>query len=142
MTNWSKTSSTSERLKEAMHIRQLKQADLARVTGLAKGGISNYVTGRYEPKSDVINKLAKALNCSEMWLWGYDVPMERRDTKSSPSDKVDLSEGEKMWLELYHKLSDESKEIMVATMESFDKLPKDRQQFVLQALRISLGHQE
>ena len=78
MNNWSKTSSTSARLKEAMQIRNMKQADLARATGLAKGGISNYVTGRYEPKSDVISKLAKVLNCSEMWLWGYDVPMERK----------------------------------------------------------------
>ena len=103
MANWSKTSSTSERLKEAMHIRQLKQADLARITGLAKGGISNYVTGRYEPKSDVINKLAKALNCSEMWLWGYNVPMERSDPKNSPPDKDNLSEGEKMLLDLFRR---------------------------------------
>lgn len=124
MSNWSKTSSTSERLKEAMRIRQVKQADLARATGLAKGGISNYVTGRYEPKSDVINKLAKALNCSEMWLWGYDVPMERQNTRSSPSDKVDLSDGEKILLDL------------------FRRVPDDKQELVLQMIRVALGNQE
>ena len=121
MTNWSKTSSTSERLKEAMKIRQLKQADLARVTGLAKGGISNYVTGRYEPKSDVISKLAKALNCSEMWLWGYDVPMERQTV--SPSE-IELSEGEKVLLDL------------------FRRVPNDKQQLVLQMIRVALGSRE
>jgi transcriptional regulator with XRE-family HTH domain len=122
MANWSKTSSTSERLKEAMRIRQLKQADLSRATGLAKGGISNYVTGRYEPKSDVISKLAKALNCSEMWLWGYDVPMERQ--KNVPSDESDLNEGEKLLLDL------------------FRKIPEDQQQLYLRILRSALGNQE
>ena len=77
MSDWNKTSNTAERLKEAMRLKNMKQADLARATGLGKGGISNYVMGRYEPKSDVISKLAQALNCSEMWLWGYDVPKTR-----------------------------------------------------------------
>lgn len=122
MAIWSKTSSTSKRLKEAMQIRQMKQADLARSTGLAKGGISNYVTGRYEPKSDVISKLAKALNCSEMWLWGYDVPMERQEIVS-PEEPI-LSEGEKMLLDL------------------FRRVPNDKQQLVLQMIRVALGSQE
>ena len=121
MPSWSKTSSTSERLKEAMRIRQLKQADLSRATGLAKGGISNYVTGRYEPKSDVISKLAKALNCSEMWLWGYDVPMERQEKKIVPSEPSDLSEGEKLLLNL------------------FRQVPEDQQQLVLGMIRAALN---
>jgi transcriptional regulator with XRE-family HTH domain len=103
-----------------MRIRQLKQADLARATGLAKGGISNYITGRYEPKSDVISKLAKALNCSEMWLWGYDVPMERQDKNNSP-DELELSEGEKMLLNL------------------FRQVPEDQQQLVLGMIRAALN---
>ena len=122
MNNWSKTSSTSARLKEAMQIRNMKQADLARATGLAKGGISNYVTGRYEPKSDVISKLAKVLNCSEMWLWGYDVPMERKN--NTPTEESDLNDGEKLLLEL------------------FRKIPEDQQQIYLRILRSALGNQE
>ena len=136
MPSWSKTSSTSDRLKEIMHIREMKQADLARATGLAKGGISNYITGRYEPKSDVISKLAKALNCSEMWLWGYDVPMERQKTLS-PED-----EGEKLWMELYNRLSDETKAVCINMMESFDKIPTDKQRFVLEMIRVALGNQK
>ncbi len=101
----------------------MKQADLARATGLNKGGISNYVTGRYEPKSDVISKLAKALNCSEMWLWGYDVPMERQENKPSPTEPT-LSEGEKILLNL------------------FRRVPEEQQQLVLQMIRVALGTQE
>lgn len=65
----------SERLQAIMTKRDVKQAELARSTGISKGAISNYVLGRYEPKKDIIGKLATALNCSAMWLWGYDVPM-------------------------------------------------------------------
>ena len=105
-----------------MRIRNMKQVDLVRATGLAKGGISNYVTGRYEPKSDVISKLAKALDCSEMWLWGYDVPMERE--KNSPSDKLQLAEGEQLLLEL------------------FRQVPVDQQELVLQMIRVALKRKE
>ena len=84
-------------------------ADLAKATGLGKGGISNYVVGRYEPKADVISKLAKALNCSEMWLWGYDVPMERPNTR--PCEKA-LTENalDDVLLELLTELSNLTEE--------------------------------
>ena len=121
MEKWSKTSNTSERLKEAMRIANMKQTDLARATGLGKGGISNYVIGRYEPKSNIISVLAEALNVDPVWLMGYDVPMERK--KPSP-DKVELTEGEKMLLDL------------------FKRVPEDKQQLVLQMIRAALGNQE
>lgn len=120
MGEWIKCSTTAKRLKEAMDKTHMKQADLARVTGLSKGGISNYVTGRYEPKSDIISKLAKALNCSEMWLWGYDVPMER--TKTPSPSKEDLTEEEKVLLDL------------------FNRVPEDKQKLVIQMIRVALGN--
>lgn len=137
MPNWVKTSTTSERLQEAMRVAQMKQADLARATGLSKGGISNYVTGRYEPKSDIVSKLAEALGVSEMWLWGYDVPMERR--KSFSLEEPMLSEGEKLWLELYHRVSDDTRDLLVNMMVSFERLPEDRKEFALQVIRAALG---
>lgn len=122
MEGWRKNSTTSKRLKEAMEASQMKQADLARATGLSKGGISNYVIGRYEPKSDIISKLSKALNCSEMWLMGYDVPKERRQEKALSESK--LTEGEEMLLNL------------------FRQVPEDSQQLVLQMIRAALGNRE
>jgi transcriptional regulator with XRE-family HTH domain len=56
-----------------------RQADLARETGVDKGAMSNYLKGKYEPKQDVVYKLAQALNVSEMWLWGYDCKMDRTE---------------------------------------------------------------
>ena len=68
---------TANRLKAAMTKAGKKQADIVRETGIDKGSMSHYLKGKYEPKQDVIFNLAKALNVSEMWLWGYDCPMER-----------------------------------------------------------------
>lgn len=118
MKNWVKTSTTSSRLKEIMDIKHIKQAELSRITGISRGAISNYVLGRYEPKADIINKFATALNCSEMWLMGYDAPMERTDIQQSTS--MELSKGEKMLLDL------------------FRKIPESQQQMVLQMISVAL----
>lgn len=72
-----RTATTPDRIREALNLSGKKQIDLSRETGIDKGSISNYIAGRYEPKNEAIYKLALALNVSEMWLWGYDVPMER-----------------------------------------------------------------
>ena len=121
MENWVKNSTTSIRLQEIMREKGVKQAELARMTGISRGAISNYVLGRYEPKSDIINKFAKALNCSEMWLWGYDVPMRRQETISP--NEPQLTEGEELLLEL------------------FRQIPEDAQKMYLEVLRASLKNQ-
>lgn len=113
MKNWVKTSTTSARLQEIMNSKHIKQAELVKMTGISRGAISNYVLGRYEPKADIVNKLAVALNCSEMWLMGYDVPMERIDIHQSTS--IELSEGEKMMLDLF-RLIPENQQSLVLDM--------------------------
>ena len=74
---YKKAASVSERLKMALKETGLRQADLVRATGIDKGSISHYVSGRYEPKSDAISKLAFVFNVSEAWLWGFDAPKDR-----------------------------------------------------------------
>ena len=68
---------TAARIKEGMEIRSLKQADLVEMTGISKGALSSYISGRYVPKQNNIYLISKALNVSEAWLLGLDVPMER-----------------------------------------------------------------
>lgn len=51
-----------------------------------KGALSSYISGRYNPKQNNTYLIAKALNVSEAWLMGADVPMERpRDPQSNVS---------------------------------------------------------
>lgn len=75
--------SISNRIKTAMDMYNLKQSDLVVRTGISKGALSSYITGRYLPKQNNIHLIAKALNVSESWLMGADVPMNRTLTKSS-----------------------------------------------------------
>lgn len=101
---------TSERLKEAMHLTGKKQADLVRETGIDKGSISHYVSGKYEPKDKGIHKLAVALDVSEMWLWGYDVPMERPQSKKNSgaiSDTTAKMMRDKEFFEIVNRIAND-----------------------------------
>ena len=72
-------SSFAERLREAMTLRQMKQADLCRATGIPKSAMSQYLSGAFLPKQDRLWALAHALQVNEAWLMGYDhIPMERK----------------------------------------------------------------
>ena len=67
----------TDRLRTAMDARGMRAVELARLTGLSKARISQYTNGIYVPKADAMHKLARALEVSDLWLEGYDVPMER-----------------------------------------------------------------
>lgn len=69
---------TSQRILTAMELRGFKQADLVEKTGISKGALSSYISGRYTPKQNNIYLIAKALDVNEAWLIGADVPMERQ----------------------------------------------------------------
>jgi transcriptional regulator with XRE-family HTH domain len=71
------TATIAQRLREALTASGKKQADLVRETGLDRGSISSYLSGKYEPKQKAIYKMARALDVSESWLMGYDVPKYR-----------------------------------------------------------------
>ena len=74
---------TSERIRFAMDLRGLKQADLVEKTGISKGALSSYISGRYSPKQNNIYLISKALSVNEAWLMGADVPMERIEIKGT-----------------------------------------------------------
>lgn len=133
-------SNCSERIATALAIRNMKQSELCEITKIPKSAISQYISGAFEPKQDRIYLIAQALDVSEAWLMGYDVPMDR-GKKMSPNE-LQLSEGEKKWLELYHSISDETKAVLIETCNSFDKLPADRQQLALDMIRVALRNQK
>lgn len=81
-----KVSNTTERLKLIMKERNLRQADLMELVApycekyhilMGKSSISLYVNGKVEPNQGKLFILGQALNVSEAWLMGYDVPRER-----------------------------------------------------------------
>lgn len=72
-----RVATTPERLREAMSDAGKNQMDLAKETGMAHSSVSRYLSGIMEPKQKAVGLMARALNVSEMWLWGYDCPKER-----------------------------------------------------------------
>ena len=80
----------SIRLREALDFTGKKQADLVRETGLDRGSISSYLSGKYEPKQKAIYKMAQALDVSEAWLLGYDVPKDRTAEQKKNDDLVQV----------------------------------------------------
>lgn len=69
--------SFNERLNEVMVEKNISSAELCRRTGIPKSAMSQYRSGSFSPKADRIYIIAKALNVSEAWLMGYNVPQER-----------------------------------------------------------------
>lgn len=73
----------SQRLSEAMRLRNMPQAELSRRTGIGKSSICQYLKGDFEPKQANIRLLAKALEVSEDWLSGMNVD---RNPRSLPAN--------------------------------------------------------
>ena len=67
----------SNRLQKAMDIHNMKQVDLVEKTHLDKTLINKYLAGIMKAKQDKLTILADALNVNEVWLMGYDIPMDR-----------------------------------------------------------------
>lgn len=81
-----KVSNTSARLKTVMQERKLRQVDILNAAKpycaqygikLEKNDLSQYVSGKVEPKQEKLTILGLALDVNEAWLMGYDVSMTR-----------------------------------------------------------------
>lgn len=90
---------TSSRLKEIMSERNLRQVDILEMVApyskkmdirLAKNDLSQYVSGKVEPSQEKLTLLSLALNVSEPWLMGYDVPKQEITSNSNSGISVPL----------------------------------------------------
>ncbi len=94
---------TAQRIKIAMEIREMTQAELVEKTGINKGALSSYIAGRYKPKQTNTYLIAKALHVSEAWLMGADVPMEPDEQDSTPTDSYYLDDKAREAADFLHK---------------------------------------
>ena len=81
-----KKTTTANRLRQIMDEKSIKQVDIIRLAEpichrykvkMGRNDISQYISGKVEPRQNKIFILAKALDVNEAWLMGYDVPKER-----------------------------------------------------------------
>ena len=107
-----------------MNERSLRQVDILEAAKpfcekygvkLAKNDLSQYVSGKVEPRQEKLTILGLALNVSETWLMGYDVRRER-DEKEQPADSGELSELDSQIMALVMSLSEEHKRVILAQL--------------------------
>lgn len=128
-----KIKTTSDRLKEIMRERSIHQVDILRAAQpfckkygikLGKNDLSQYVNGKVTPGQEKLTVLGLALNVSEAWLMGYDVPKDREQKTEKPL----ISEG----------LSLEGiTETQRMIIEAILKMPVDRQRALAEILGLS-----
>ena len=131
-------STRSERIKALIEQSGLSYQELEKITGVKKSSLQRYATGA-TPKIplDVIERLSKTFNVSKEYLMGWTDNIKKEDKKTAPEQQR-LSEGEKMWLELYHRLSDNTREILIESLDSLDNLTADQQQLALDLFAVAL----
>ena len=131
-------STRSERIKSLIEQSGLSYQELEKITGVKKSSLQRYATGA-TPKIplDVIERLSKTFNVSKEYLMGWTDNIKKVDKNNSPEQQR-LSEGEKMWLDLYHRLSDNTREILIESLDSFDNLTADQQQLALDLFSVAL----
>jgi transcriptional regulator with XRE-family HTH domain len=128
-----KIKTTSDRLKEIMRERSIHQVDILRAAQpfckkygikVGKNDLSQYVNGKVTPGQEKLTVLGLALNVSEAWLMGYDVPKDREQKTEKPL----ISEG------LSLEGITETQRLII---EAILKMPVDRQRALAEILGLS-----
>lgn len=110
---------TSERLKLIMDAKQIRQIDILNAAKpfcqkygvkLERNDLSQYVSGKVLPGQDKLTILGLALNVSEAWLMGFDVPMER---EIAPAAQEEGNERIAEVVELFKLLSKTEQDIII-----------------------------
>jgi transcriptional regulator with XRE-family HTH domain len=116
-----KKSTTAERLQWIMKERRLRQVDILEAAKpycekynvkLARNALSQYVNGTVEPGQQKLSILGMALNVSEAWLMGYDVPM----TRETPADE-NTSKRVEEFSRLFAQLDPEQMGFVISSMK-------------------------
>ena len=122
-----------EKLKLLREEKRMNLSQFADLLGTSKQVLSRYERGENTPKITTVSHYAEVLNVPLAYLMNDDVT-----DKHTHSEEMKLSEGEMKWLELYHKLSKETREMLVTSLDSFDPLTLEQQQLALDLIRVAL----
>ena len=111
---------TAQRLREVMEKRNLRQVDVLEMAQpfsekygvkLKKNDLSQYLSGKVQPKQDKLTLLGLVLNVSEGWLMGFDVSPDRATENAPEAGQTDGRVTECM--ELFSLLSDTEKDLVI-----------------------------
>lgn len=124
---------TKDRLKIALDIRNMKQSELVEKTGIDKGQLSSYLSGKYKPRQQNLHLLATALSVDEAWLMGYNVPMDIEESKIIQKQLENRKKFAEQWnkhwkeeklLDAYQRLNDDGKQKVIDYTIDLSENPK------------------
>ena len=131
-------STRSERIKLLIEQSEQSYQELEKTTGIKKSSLQRYASGTTAKiPLHVIEKLSKAFNVSQEYLMGWS-----DDKKAIAPDKQKLTEGEKMWMDLYYKLSNETREMLITSLGDIDTLAPEQQQLAVELIRVALKNRK
>ena len=113
----------SEKLKLLREEKGMTLAEFSTLLGTSKQVISRYERGENTPKITTVAHYAKVLNVSLEYLTNDNVTDKNGSNKKTPSAN-ELTEGEQLLLHL------------------FRQVPEDKQQYVLDMIRLALKTQQ
>lgn len=90
----------TKRLLDAFYASGYNQTELCKLTGITKGAMSSYLSGRYFPKQKALEALAAALNVTIEYLMGID-------SDESSCDATSLSPLQRQLLSLLEQLNED-----------------------------------
>lgn len=114
------------RLSIALAFRGMRQSELCEKTGIKKASINGWCKNNWQPKQEALYKMAKVLNVSEMWLAGYDVPMDRIERGAeyvvTTKDNIELLVETEKYKDIVNKLpklTDDQLNTIIALINQF-----------------------
>lgn len=111
----------------------LTQDELAIKSGYtSRSSINKIESGLVDIPQTKIYAIASALNVSPAYLMGWE---------DNAPEQNELSEGEKVWLDLYKKVSDDTKSVLITLANSVDEMPDESRKLFLSMLRGALSSQ-
>jgi transcriptional regulator with XRE-family HTH domain len=113
------------------------QEELANKMGYkSKSTINKIELGINDIPQSKIVKFAEVLNTTPAFLMGWE------DEDENTLEQTELSEGERIWLQLYNKLSERTREAFITMADAFDRLPEEVCEFYLASLQGVLANQK
>ena len=129
---------TSIRLKELLAQRKLKQVDVLELSKpycekfgvkLNKNDLSQYISGKVVPGQQKLTILGLALNVSEVWLMGYDVPMER-DASVTPTEINSQTIGKHPLIQLFESMNPQGQQMLLEYARYIADTPKYKKDYL------------
>ncbi len=129
MSNIGNKETFSKNLTYYVNMSGREQKEIAEEIGVATSTFNDWVKGKKYPRIDKIELLANYFGVKKSDLI---------EDKTNSPEKPKLSEGERMWMELYHRLSNDTRTVLIKSLGKFDTLTEDQQQLALDLIRVAL----